>query len=119
MSTANRPNRKNSDAVIIRLNSVGLSLQSIADRLHCHPTSITLRLKSLKIPTADTRRSFMEDIYASAPEGFLDEVADHLQSAGFSSIKDYVKDLMFKDMASRRPAPAPVAAESNFQSVAA
>ena len=62
MSTVLRRNRKGSDRDITRLNSLGFSLSKIGERLSCHPTSITLRLKSLKIAPADTRRAFMEDI---------------------------------------------------------
>ena len=63
MSDVYRANRKSTDAEIIGLNSAGLSLATIASKLDCHPTTITLRLKSLKIDPADTRRAFMEDIY--------------------------------------------------------
>lgn len=62
MSSVYRANRKATDAEIIRLNSIGLSLATIADEIGCHPSTVTLRLKSLGIPPADTRRTFMEDV---------------------------------------------------------
>ena len=62
MSSVYRANRKAEDAEIIRLNSIGLSLATIANELNCHPSTVTLRLKSLGIPPADTRRTFMEDV---------------------------------------------------------
>lgn len=92
MSLVYRANRKATDADIIRLNSVGLSLATIANALQVHPTTVTLRLKALKIPPADTRRSFMEDIFLQLHPHEQEWLADKL-SAGMS-IKDYVKLLI-------------------------
>ena len=69
MSTVYRPNRKATDADIIRLNSVGLSLSTIAGLFGCHPATISLRLKALNVAPADTRRSFMEDVFISEKLG--------------------------------------------------
>lgn len=92
MSTVNRPNRKATDADIVRMNSVGLSLGTIAKALDVHPTTITLRLKSLGIPPADTRRAFMEDIFLQLPvdqkEWMADQLGPHL------SVKDFMKNLI-------------------------
>jgi hypothetical protein len=98
MSTVLRRNRKGSDADIIRLNSVGFSLATIAKMLTCHPTSISLRLSSLKIPPSDTRHAFMETIFKELPSGYQDLVADRLQSGTELTIKDYVKNLIVQDM---------------------
>lgn len=92
MSDVYRANRKASDADIIRLNSVGLSLATIARALDCHPTTITLRLKSLKIPPADTRRSFMEDVFLQLDPAEQEWLADSLSAN--MSIKDFVKKLI-------------------------
>lgn len=92
MSDVYRANRKASDADIIRLNSVGLSLTTIARALDCHPTTITLRLRSLGIPPADTRRTFMEDIFMDLTTAQQEWLADQLSST--MSIKDYVKGLI-------------------------
>lgn len=95
MSNANRPNRKASDADIIRLNSLGRSLGTIAKTLNVHPTTITLRLQNLGIEPADTRRTFMEGILDSltpSQENWLaSQLGPHL------SIKDYVQNLLVKD----------------------
>ena len=91
MSTVYRANRKAIDADIIRLNSVGLSLGTIARALDCHPTTITLRLRSLKIPPADTRRTFMEDIFLSLTLDEQEWLADQVVN---TTIKDYVKQLI-------------------------
>lgn len=95
MSIANRPNRKANDTDLIRLNSVGLSLSTIAEKLHCHPTTVTQRLVALGIPPADTRRSFMEDVYMgmseSQREWLINQLGPHL------SIKDYVKNLLVSE----------------------
>lgn len=91
MSTVYRANRKATDADIIRLNSVGLSLATIARALDCHPTTITLRLRSLKIPPADTRRTFMEDIFLSLTLDEQEWLADQVAN---TAVKDYVKQLI-------------------------
>lgn len=101
---ANRPNRKASNEDIIRLNSVGLSLATIAQKLNCHPSTITIRLNGLGIPPADTRRTFMEDIYLSLPEAQQDWLAEQL--GPHFSVKDFVKNLLaekyIKDINSRK-----------------
>lgn len=94
MSITYRANRKCSDDEIIRLNSVGLSLSSIAEKLNCHPTTITLRLKALKINPADTRRTFMEDVYNSMGQSQQDWLIDQL--GPHTSIKQYVGNLLTK-----------------------
>lgn len=103
MSTVLRRNRKGTDEQIVRLNSIGMSLSAIAAIIGCHPTSITLRLQSLKIEPADTRRAFMDGILSSMPEGYSDSLADFLmthQSAGVPvTIKDYIRELMLQDLA--------------------
>ena len=97
MSSVYRANRKASDADIIRLNSVGLSLATIARALDCHPTTITLRLKSLGIPPADTRRTFMEDVFMTLNTDQQEWLANQLSST--VSIKDYMKELIVKEHA--------------------
>jgi hypothetical protein len=92
MSSVLRTNRKASDEDIIKLNSVGLSLNTIANELGCHPTTVTLRLKALGVEPADTRRSFMEDIYNSLPPAqqkwLIAQLGPHF------SIRDFVKNLL-------------------------
>lgn len=92
MSVANRPGRKASDDDIVRMNSVGLSLGTIANIIGCHPTSVTLRLRKLKVPPADTRRTFMEDIFVTLPADHQEWLADHLAKG--SNIKDFVRELL-------------------------
>ena len=94
MSTLFRANRKAEDADIIRLNSVGLSLGTIARVLDCHPITVTLRLNSLGVPPADTRRSFMEDIFVSLSVEQQEWLADQLVSG--MTIKEFVKSLIIK-----------------------
>lgn len=95
MSTANRVNRKANDTDIIKLNSIGLSLSTIGRMLGCHTTTITLRLQSLKITPADTRRSFMEDVYQGLSEDQQDWLANQL--GPHRSIKDFVKSLLVEE----------------------
>lgn len=56
------------DATIIRLNNIGLGLATIAQILGCHPSTITHRLKKLRIEAMDTRRAFMEDVITQLTE---------------------------------------------------
>ncbi|AWN06230.1 hypothetical protein [Erwinia phage phiEaP8] len=94
MSSVYRSNRKAEDDDIIRLNSVGLSLGTIAKLLNCHSTTITLRLKSLGIDPADTRRAFMEDIFKTLSEPNQEWLADQL--GPHMTIKEYVRQLIIK-----------------------
>lgn len=96
MSSVNRPNRKATDAEIIKLNSLGLSLATVGKKLGCHPTTITLRLQSLSIEPADTRRAFMEDVVLSFSEAQQNTLAEKL--GPHLSIKDYIRNLIAKDI---------------------
>lgn len=102
MSTKLRKNRKNADDKILRLNGLGISLTSVARILNCHPTSITLRLKSLNVPPADTRRAFMEGIYFSLSDSNQDLLADLIESIQPMTVKDYVRELIVQDLEARR-----------------
>lgn len=95
MSSATRVNRKASNEDIVKLNSVGLPLSTIGKMLGCHPTSITLRLQSLGIEPADTRRSFMEGIYTSLTPDQQEWLATQL--GPHQTIKDFVKMLLLKE----------------------
>lgn len=103
MSNVYRSNRKASDADIIRLNSVGLSLSTIAKVLDCHPTTITLRLKALNIPPADTRRTFMEDLYTSMSKQQQEWLANQL--GPHISIKDFMRNLLVEAFLKDNPKP--------------
>jgi hypothetical protein len=95
MSNVHRPNRKVSDADVIRMNSVGLSLSTIAKLAGCHPTTITKRLESLNVEPADTRRTFMEDVFRSLSTNQQEWLADQL--GPHISIKDYVRNLITQE----------------------
>lgn len=101
MSNVFRPNRKATDEDIVRLNSVGLSLSTIAKVLDCHPSTITLRLKSLGVAPADTRRTFMEDVFTGLTTPQQDWLADQL--GPHLSIKDYVRNLLAKEYQAKNP----------------
>lgn len=96
MPIANRPNRKASDADIIRYNSIGYSLATIGKRLGVHPTTVTLRLRYLNVDPADTRRTFMEDVLAPLNEKQHEKLAAKL--GPMYSIKDHVRNLLVKDL---------------------
>ncbi len=94
MSKVFRANRKATDEDIVRLNSVGLSLATIGKILGCHQTTIKVRLEQLGIRPADTRRTFMEDIYNALPEAQKRWLESEL--SGHHSVKDYIKGLLTK-----------------------
>lgn len=97
MTTVYRANRKASDEDILRMNSVGLSLATIARAFQCHPTTITLRLKALNVPPADTRRSFMEDVFLSLNADQQEWLADKVSPT--CNIKDFVRELIQREHA--------------------
>jgi hypothetical protein len=89
-----RINRIGSDYDITRLNSVGLSLKTIGAVVGIHPTSVMARLVRLKVPAADTRRAFMEDIFVTLNVDQQEWVADAVQG---SNIKDFVRNLLIQE----------------------
>jgi len=101
MSSVYRSNRKAEDADIVRLNSVGLSLATVAKLLGVNPTTITLRLRSLGIDPADTRRAFMEDVFKTLSEPNQEWLADQL--GPHLNIKEYVRQLIVKAYHERNP----------------
>lgn len=108
MSEVFRSNRKASDGDLIRLNSLGLSLSTIAQRFGLHPTTVSQRLIGLGIRPADTRRSFMEDICNMLSDEQQDWLADELGPA--TSIKGFVHDLIVSEYLKSRGVHANVAA---------
>jgi len=94
MSNVYRSNRKATDDDIIRMNAVGLSLATIAKTLGVHPTTVTLRLRSLNIEPADTRRTFMENVLRPMPTHVADWLAE--QVGPQYEIRSYVRDLLME-----------------------
>lgn len=101
MTTANRSNRKASDEDITRQNSLGVSLAYIGRKFDCHQTSIALRLRSLGVPAADTRRAFMEDIIESLTPDQQEWLADQLSET--FTIKDYIRKIILREHAQANP----------------
>lgn len=85
---------------LIKMNSLGFSLSTIAAELDVHITTVSSRLVKLGIPPADTRRTFMEDIYQNMPPDQLEWLADQL--GPHLSVKDYVKNLLTKEFLKTR-----------------
>ena len=77
------------------MNSVGISLATITSIIGCHPATISLRLKQLNIPPADTRRAFMEDIVITLSddqqEWLVNQLGPHI------SVKDFVRNLIVEE----------------------
>lgn len=84
--------KKIDDTRLIQLNSIGLSLSTIAETFNCHPTSVSNRLADLGIEPADTRRAFMEDVYAkltpTQQQWLVGQLGPHI------SIKDFILNLL-------------------------
>jgi hypothetical protein len=99
MSAVYRANRIASDADVLRLNSVGLSLSTVAATIGCHPTTVSLRLKSLGVPPSDTRRTFMEDVFLMLTLDQQDWLADQLKNG--KSIRVFVRDLIQQEYKTR------------------
>ena len=93
--------KKVKDSEVIALNSVGISLAGIAKRLNCHHTTVTSRLDALGVSPADTRRSFMEDIYDSLSPKQQEWLINQLSPS--HSVKDFVKSLIIKDFVHKNP----------------
>lgn len=92
MTRVPRSNRKVADADIVRLNACGFSLQTVGKLTGIHPTSVTERLKLLGVPPADTRRSFMEDIFRVLDLQQQEWLANELNQN--VPVKDYITQLI-------------------------
>lgn len=86
---------------IVRLNRVGISMQSIAAQFNCHQTTIVEALKDIGQTPLDTRRSFMEDIYSSLTEPEREHLQRMLDLHG-GTIKSYIKTMISRDFTQRR-----------------
>ena len=105
MSKVYRVNRKATDEDIIRMNAVGLSLATIAKTLGVHPTTVTLRLRSLNIEPADTRRTFMENVLTPMPTPIVDWIAEQLGPK--YEIRQFVRDLLLDAYKNRKATDLP------------
>lgn len=94
MTDVYRANRRVTDSDLIRMNSVGLSLATIAEKLGCHTSTVTQRLHALGIPPADTRRAFMEDIYMSMSDE--QKVWLERQLGAHIPIKAFIKTILME-----------------------
>lgn len=86
--------RKADDTRIIELNSIGLSLSGIGQRLDVHHTTVSGRLKANGVAPFDTRRAFMEDIYESLTPAQQEWLTAQLGPD--YSVKDFVRSLLIK-----------------------
>lgn len=97
MANVLRINRKAGDIDILRMNNIGLSLRTVGEELGIHPTSVAARLRSLGVEPADTRRTFMEDVFRALTgdeQGWLsDQLNENLQVKAYviKLIKDKYK----------------------------
>ena len=97
--------RKANDNHIVALNNIGMSLTGIANKLGVHHTTVTYRLRAMGISPADTRRSFMEDIFNSLSLGQQAWLIDQLNPG--HSVKDFIRSLIIKEYINRA-APADI-----------
>lgn len=75
-----RKSRKFTDADLIKLNNVGLSLKTIGQALGVHQTSVKARMVDIGIQPCDTRRSFFEDIFLTLTEDQQEWLADQVET---------------------------------------
>ena len=87
-----RTNRIASDVDILRFNACGLSLRTVGALTGVHPTSVAARLRLLNAPPADTRRAFMEDVFAALSYDEQQWLCDELNQQ--VPVKQYVIDLL-------------------------
>jgi hypothetical protein len=92
-------NKKIDDDRLIGFNSVGLSLGETAERLGVHHTTVTHALKGLGIPPADTRRSFMGDVFNGLTEAQQEWLIQQLGPG--LSVKDFVRGLIVQKYVSQ------------------
>lgn len=87
--------RKALDATLLALNSLGLSLSTIAKKTGFHSSTVTQRINKLGAEPADTRRAFMEDIY----NGLTEDQRDWLIGAvaPHTNIKNYMRHLLVRE----------------------
>jgi hypothetical protein len=101
VSSSTKAIRQARDADIARLNGVGLSLTTVGYLLGVHPTTVHSRLLAIGMVPADTRRSFMEDIYkrlSPAQKSWLEnQVGPHI------TVKDLVTSLLVRAFLSQQP----------------
>jgi len=93
MSKSYRSNRKVTNEDLIKYNNMGLSLKAIGSILNVHPSTVKIRLDQMGIPTADTRRAFMEDVYSTLTPAARDWLADQVQE-GSMNVKQLVTHLI-------------------------
>ena len=77
---------------LIKLNSLGYSLRTIAKIWDCHQSTITHRLAYLGIAATDARRIFMEDILSTLTKDQIEWLSEQL--GPHTNIKQYIKDLI-------------------------
>lgn len=87
-----RTNRVAHDVDILRYNACGLSLRTVGALTGVHPTSVAARLRLLKAPPADTRRAFMEDVFAALSQSEQEWLCDELNQQ--VPVKQYVINLI-------------------------
>lgn len=99
--------RKASDEEILMLNSMGLSVTGIAAEYDMHPTSVSARLKRLKVPAANPRKAFMDSVLKSLSEPELywlsNKVSPEYTISAF--IRDLIIDKYKKEMSTNEPDP--------------
>lgn len=94
------PNRKTEDGIVVGLNAVGLSLGTIARKMNVHPSTIAHRLKVLDVQPADTRRTFMEDVFNSLSPRQQTWLMN--QVGPDYPIKDFVRTLIIKEFRAKK-----------------
>lgn len=89
------------DEYIIKLNDLGLSLESIGRQFGYHPSTIKHRLTKLGIEAADTRRTFAEKIYKRLTPNEREWLSDTLHLG--QPIDAFIASLIKQEYVKRLP----------------
>lgn len=92
--------QKVDEAILLKMNSLGYSLSTIAKTFNCHPSTVTNRLIDLGIPASDTRRTFGEDILKRLSEDQIEWL--YSQLSNHHNIKDFLTSLLIKEYTTQR-----------------
>lgn len=77
---------------LIRLNSLGLTLEAMGEAFNCNFSTIAHRLRELGIETTDSRRAFSDAIFKKMTEEQIEWIASKLNAS--TNIHDLVRSTL-------------------------
>lgn len=116
---ANKRKEDRADGTEVKkLNWVGLGLGAIGQRLGCHESTVSQKLKQLGLKPSDTRRSFVEGVFNNLTPEQQDWLAEYLY-ANQIPVQVYVAELIQKafEIAPKEQLPKPPELPKMLESV--